>query len=506
MHLRDKPVIVSRNTTASGFVVIHPKTDISEWPLKPEYDKKTNSAIFKLETWRQLLGWLMFNLPVEYNEKYSPTFRSLISYLIRKEQFANPFENYPRQFSWDIQVHNAFLLDLNWNYAVKWQMLKDRRETLEDLKKAAKNEKSLLSSMLGSVGELENHKERLEQVIDKEEKELASFQVHPQYESIQAKANDLTEKIHQLNNKVVQHQRLIEFYENSVSETKLVQSRIVIDIYKEAGLILADSVKRHLDEVQEFHNSITQNRKSYLTNEIKRLRNDIIASRNSVERFSNERANLMQILNSHGALAEYTQLQQKHAIKIAELERIKTQIANLRMISREDSQIKIELEQLFLEASVDYDTRETLKNARRIFNENSEFLYEAPGDLIVDINKNTGYTFKVDIKRSGSDGIDKMKVFCYDLMLAELWSKSPSFPHILVHDSTIFADVDERQIARALELASRKALEFNFQYIVMLNSDKVPLYEFDGSLNLQDYVRLTLQDNDPEGSLLGIRF
>lgn len=56
-------------------------------------------------------------------------------------------------------------------------------------------------------------------------------------------------------------------------------------------------------------------------------------------------------------------------------------------------------------------------------------------------------------------------------MLAELWSTNKYSPGFLIHDSTIFDGVDERQRALALELAEKESRERRFQYICMLNSD-----------------------------------
>lgn len=503
--LRGKKVTVSRNTTSYKYVLINADTDWSEWLIKPDFVNNSQAQL-KLDNWRKLLGWLTYDLPIDDNRDYIPKYRSLISYVIRTDQFDEPFENYPRQSTWDVQVHNAFMLDLNWEYARDWQFLRERKDSLENLKKATRGGNSLLASILGSIGELESNKARLERLIEKENHELETFQVHPQYERIQDEANTGTEQIHNLSNEILKTQRLIEFYEHRLVEEQSVSDSRVSDIYKEVGVIFPDRVLKHLNEVQAFHNEVAQNRRRYLQNEVKRLRNEINKARQTVEELSLKRSQNMRILSSYGALDEYNQLQQRHTSHIIELEAINSQIANLKKIEREESQIKIEQERLFLEARTDYDERKTVKKARDIFNENSEYLYEAPGDLIVDIKKSSGYSFKVDIKRSGSDGIDKMKVFCYDLMLAELWSESNQHPHFLVHDSTIFADVDERQIARALELAARKSKEFGFQYIALLNSDKVPWNEISQGLDIRDSVRLILSDDRPEGSLLGVRF
>ena len=112
----------------------------------------------------------------------------------------------------------------------------------------------------------------------------------------------------------------------------------------------------------------------------------------------------------------------------------------------------------------------------------------------------------MDISRSGSLGINKMKIFCYDLMLAQLWSIRRPSPGILVHDSTIFDGVDERQIARALELAQKESEDRGFQYVCALNSDAVPSGDFSSEFDLSPFIRLRLTDESVEGSLLGMRY
>ena len=77
---------------------------------------------------------------------------------------------------------------------------------------------------------------------------------------------------------------------------------------------------------------------------------------------------------------------------------------------------------------------------------------------------------------------------------------------LLVHDSNIFADVDERQKAHALELSAKESKDKGFQYICALNSDTLPINDFSDEFKLDKYVRLILTDSTPDGGLLGIRF
>ena len=134
-------------------------------------------------------------------------------------------------------------------------------------------------------------------------------------------------------------------------------------------------------------------------------------------------------------------------------------------------------------------------------------MYEQPGTLSIDVDKE-GYKFKIDIKKAGSDGVSSMKVFCYDLMLAEYWStiRHREFP--LFHDSKLFADVDPRQVAKALEISSSKAESLDFQYICSMNSGYMPYDSLPEEFtdNLSKYIIARFNDKDEHGTLLGVTF
>ncbi len=99
-----------------------------------------------------------------------------------------------------------------------------------------------------------------------------------------------------------------------------------------------------------------------------------------------------------------------------------------------------------------------------------------------------------------------MVVLCYDLMLAQRWASVGSGPSFVIHDSTIFDGVDERQAARALALAQQRSDESAFQYVCCLNSDGVPWTELPEGFDLHSYVKLQLSDQGDDGGLFGIRF
>lgn len=495
-----------RNTKSRQLIEVAGDTD--DWPIAPEIDKKSKRLGWSVPKFNKVMGYLMFSLPITSDMPNEPSFRSLISYFARRglDAFNDSFSNSRKQLSWDIKVHNAFLLGLGWEYAQKWQVLKERGENLKLLTQVRDTGSELLSSLVGSIGELEATRIQVEELVKRERSQLDSFQVHPEYSKIREEANSLTVRIHQFTNENIQDRRMLEMYSKDAREDFDPSVDTLVTLYKEASVIFSAEVIKRLEDVQEFHHRIVSNRREFLSSEIHRLQHDIANRDRQIRDLSGVRAQGMEILKTHGALEEYTELANRHARTIAQLNAINMRIESLRNLEREKSVLKIEMERLAVDAKADYEERKTRwQRAIKLFNSNSEALYEAPGSLIVDIDNKSSFQFKVDIDRDGSDAIEKMKVFCYDLMLAQLWAEQGTGPGFLIHDSTIFADVDERQRALALELAARLSVEIGFQYICCFNSDQLPQRDFSEHFNIEDYVRITLTDATVEGGLLGIR-
>src|SRR5205823_11778657 len=105
-----------------------------------------------------------------------------------------------------------------------------------------------------------------------------------------------------------------------------------------------------------------------------------------------------------------------------------------------------------------------------IFGEISRELYTNAGQLIVSKSL-TGAPIRIEIPRQDSEGVEKMQIFCFDLMMAQLMKEREIGPGFLMHDSHMFDGVDARQISRALSVAQRKSAEFGLQYITMMNTD-----------------------------------
>lgn len=502
-ELEGQPYSVTREVNSPDLIIVD--GDFTNWPIKPTYDDLNKFHHLTRNQWCHVLGNLVFDLPLE-SKTYSPTFRNLISYFARRgvEGFQTPLTYFRNQQEWSKQVHNAYLLGLGMEYPTKFQELKDEEKNTKKIKKIAG--KGYFKDIVGSIGELEAERATKTQEVAEFRKNLDSFKVHPEYLHIQTEADNLTQEIQKLVNSQYMDDVLKKRYTDALSSEDDVSLSAVSSVYEETGLHFPQPLTKTLEEVHDFHMTILTNRRSYLGTEIEKLTKAIEGKSEKIRELSEQRAEQLSVLQSHGALEEHSRLSGRLANLESELESIKLRLKSLKEFDDRITDLQIRMKDLLRLAKQDLEERrELIDSAIIFFNENAKTLYESGGTLAIEI-KEAGYSFKPEIEHARSQGIGYMRVFCYDLMLTELQIKL-SKQDFLIHDSTVFDGVDERQFAKALELAAGKAKEFGFQYICLLNSDVVPTNDFTPEFKeeFNNSIRLILKDDTPEASLLGFR-
>jgi uncharacterized protein YydD (DUF2326 family) len=504
LSLQGNDVAVTRAVDTPGFFEIEGTTD--DWPIQPTSNKEGVPGL-DVKKWRAVLAWALFGISELSSESgYKPSVRSLLSYFVRNQTAAYniPFKHFDNQKTWDIQLHNAFLLGLNWEKAAAWQQLKDQKKALDALKQAIKT--GAIEGELASLGELEAERLRLATQLEREREALSNFRVLPQYREIESQANLMTSEIHGLvNANIVDKRRLNRYRDSLMSEGAPTIDRLEA-LYSEAGIALPGAVKKTLQEARAFNAQIIANRRQFIASEIAALEAAVVERETDIASLTDRRAGYLSALAGQGALEEFIQLQELHAATRLKVNELTNRITQLRQMSTKADTIKVETVELKRETTLDYEERRALwSQALGLFSEFSETLYKSPGRLVIDIDE-TGYKFDVEIAGSPSEGISKMKIFCYDLMLISFARKRGLGIDFLIHDSTIFDGVDPRQRAHALELASAMAAKHGFQYICTLNTDMVPVADLTSGFDYESLVRIRLTDTDPSGSLLGFRY
>ena len=504
LDLGGNEIVVTRATDDPNFIQIQGNT--TGWPNFTQQDLE-NIYRINLAKWRVVLANSLFDIPAQDNEStYKPSARSLLSYFVRNHASAyiDPFKSFGNQPPWSTQVQNTFLLGLDWKKADKWQRLKDRLTALRALKKAITT--GAIPVELGTLGELEAERTRLNVQLNRDNEALSNFRVLPQYQRIEKQANELTRQIHELGNTNFSDTRRLEMYRKTVSSEEEPADDHVEKVYEESGINFPENVVRTLHEARTFKMKLVENRRHFIKTEINSLEDAIKNRTLQIGKLEVQRSEYMKILDGKGALEEFTRLQDLQSETRRKIDELSNRIEQQRQMNTDTVEIDLETAELRQAADLDYNERRSnWSRAQQLFSEFSERLYKAPGRLSINIDK-TGYKFHVEIAGEMSDGINKMKIFCYDLTLICMAQERGQGIDFLVHDSTIFDGVDPRQRAHAIELADEMAKEFDFQYILTMNTDMLPLKDFTQGFEHENLVRLRLTDTEDSGSLMGFRY
>ena len=458
--------------------------------------------------WVELLGEKMFGLhDVPAVDGRAPTFRSLLAYFVRRQlsgAFTTPEKQATMQQAGDYQVALLFLLGLDWKIASDWQKVRDREKTLTELKKAAGA--GAFGSIIGKASDLRTHVTVGEAALHEMQAHLADFRVLPEYAQMEAEADELTRRINGLSNGNVIDAAAIRDLEQAMASEAPPPLDELERIYAEAGVILPGLAVKRYDEVRSFHESVVRNRRDYLAEELEAAKLRVGAREQEKQGVVTRRAEIMNVLKTHGALDQFSKLQAAAARKEAEVESLRQRFEAAEQIEGTKNELEIERNRLTLRLRRDFaEQKERLSEAILAFEETSKRLYESAGSMTVEETAN-GPIFQFPMQGSRSKGIKNMQIFCFDMMLMRLCAKRSVGPGFLVHDSHLFDGVDGRQVVSALKVGAETARELGFQYVVTMNEDDAFKERIDG-FDLKEYVLpVVLTDVREDGGLFGFRF
>ncbi|MBU2848121.1 MAG: ABC-three component system protein [Acidiferrobacter sp.] len=458
--------------------------------------------------WVELLGEKMFGLhEVPEYDGSIPTFRSLFAYFVRRQlsgAFTTPEKQANMQQAGDYQVALLFLLGLDWRIASDWQKVRNREKTLAELKKAAGA--GAFGSIVGKASDLRTQLTVAEARLTDTKSQVASFRVLPQYAELEAEADQLTRAINDLSNANVIDAATIGDLERAIQAEAPPSLADLQSIYAEAGVALPGVAIKRYEDVRSFHESVIRNRRDYLAGELDTAKQRVAVREQEKVRLDARRSVVMGVLQSHGALDQFSQLQGEAGRMEAAVESLRQRFEAAEQLEGTKNELEIERNRLTLRLRRDFaEQRTRLSEAILAFEETSKRLYESAGSMTVEETSN-GPVFKFPMQGSRSKGIKNMQIFCFDMMLMRLCAKHGMGPGFLIHDSHLFDGVDGRQLISALKVGAETAAELGFQYIVTMNEDDA-FKETVAGFNLRDHVLPTdLTDAKEDGGLFGFRF
>ena len=509
VDIADETISAARSGTKPSRILVN--GPVEGWPIGPQFDERAGLLELSNENWKANLGHLWFGLPIsagDETERFQPSFRSLFSYFVRRQLsggFQQPMQHSNMQQTWDQQVSICYLLGLDWSIPGRFQELRGQEKVAQELRKAARS--GDLGRFFGKAADLRTRLTIAEARSQRLRARLDNFEVVPEYKELEREANEITREIDALNIENVVDGDLLQQLRASLDEEDAPDLGDVTKLYAEAGVVLPDMVRRRFEEVERFHRTIVENRRAHLNAEISSAETRMVERDQRVTERDRRRRQIMGVLHSGGALEHYTSLREEAGRTEAEVEGLRQRLETAERIESTKAELDIERANLSKALRDDIHERaDVIREAILTFEALSESLYEKAGSLTISETAG-GPQFEVHIDGQRSKGITNMQIFCFDLMLTEISIRKGRGPRFLIHDSHLFDGVDERQVAKALQLGAERTQAAGFQYIVTMNSDALPREGFQRGFDVQAHVVDTkLTDATDTGGLFGLRF
>jgi uncharacterized protein YydD (DUF2326 family) len=481
--------------------------DFGDWQLQPKRVGGSEESSFAAGEWKDALGAELYGLDPEDASKMRPSFGSLFRYAVRRGAgaFTDPFRSFAQQRVAERDVSNAQLLGLDWGPFRDAHRLLARRDMLTKTGQGIAEVSPAERGGDRTLGRLEADLKLIESAIGQRAERLGDFRVHPRYREIEQAAAELGEAIRGRTADAVARREALGFYRQAVEEEFGPGAEEVERLYVEAEADLGDLVVRRLEEAEEFARRIAANRRESLEREIRRLEAELAQIEGEVEELDSRRSAALASIDGSGPLEEYTQIRGEQQELIERRGALRREAEQIRGLEERLASVALDLDENQPAAIASLrDGEGSRRRIAELFEQFTGELFADSGSLRIEVARYGKLKLETRIAGAGSQGVQEMLVFSYDLALAVAMAERGFGPGLLFHDSTIFDGVDERQKETALRMAYRESEKHGFQYLLCINEGDLPSGKIRRDA-LEEFNRVTLTDVD-DGGLLGIRY
>jgi len=425
---------------------------------------------------------LIFNRPGYVGHFQNSWLRQLLPFFIKIQfakdyKFTDPIKYIKRSNLAQLAQYHFFMLDIDNTLAYYNCQI---QEELDKINPALEEIKTYLSEeyKLDDIDTAEDKISILKLQIDDLQKGIDSFNLSKNYANDENTANLLTQEIKELWFSNNNDQKRIENYLSSFNLETTVSTNKVKKLYEEFGLI-ADKIKKSLDEVIEFRRSLVKSRKEFLKEEIERIKLLIQNRTDAINVKEEERSKIYSKLSKKNAIKDLTTAYNSITSLKDELSELEAQIRSHREITKK--KIEILKREKTLESEI-LDFKEKV-NAQQfsIARYISSIYHHLYADSIsssvftITTNFKTKAKFDFNILQSSkmlSTGRNQGRTLIYDLtVLFHAIEKGIKLPRFLIHDG-IFNEMDKTHLIELYKLLNEKKEEgINFQYILALNEE-----------------------------------
>lgn len=504
------------------------KKDLPDWSFKLTFkieneiyisERKTNSQEIiilnnkeiTVSKFNKKFGELLFDIPDEASQL---SFRSLLPFFIRPKKASYNYFNNPNAVKNDFQIliSNSLLLGLDVLLVQEKFHLRKEKERIKNLVKELNND-ILLKEFFNQKKDASLEGQQVKEDINKLQNDLSKFEVAEDYYEVNKEANALKNELDKINNKIVLLQNQIK----NIDETRKISPDIkrenIENIYKEASIIIKEDALKTLSELEKFYEHLSKSREKRLLDQKKYLKEELKKLENNKGIKNNDLDNKLKYLNAKQALDVFINLNNK----LSDLKAKEANIIKYNELIESYNKSKIKTEKSFIESTEQtdiylIDTKEIIKETTEYFRSVSKrfFPNSVAGITIYNNSGDNQIRFDIDakIEADASDGINNIKMFCYDLtLLIKGYSHKINF---LFHDSRLLDGVDSRKTAELFKILNENIKKEKKQYILSLNQNQLDemkrhLSDIEYKSIISDNICLELKDDSSKSKLLGIQ-
>jgi uncharacterized protein YydD (DUF2326 family) len=472
-----------------------------------------NNEECTINKFTEKLQKLCFVIPEEVSYL---SFRSLLPFFLRPtlESYADCMKPVKTGNEYQALVYNAFLLGLDVNLAQRKFKLRKEQERIRDLEKAFRDD-SLLHDFFMGNRDISLTLDDLNDNIAQMENNLSKFKVADDYYDVQKEADIIEKELFDINNDIIIIQNNIENIETSISiNSSPTMSVFELEkIYNEAKILFPENIKKTLNDISAFYTDLIANRKRRLLEQKNKLDIELENKLKESYRLRKRLNDSMKYLGEHQALDLFLSLGQK-------CESLKQEKDNLLKYQNMQTEYKakdLQTKKEFLGLLEDINSylleiEETTKGSKEYFRQLAKRFYpQSSVGLTIRANEGENqlaFSIEPKIESDASDGINKVKLFCYDLAL--LFEGKNHTINFIFHDSRLYDSIDERQKAELFRILFENFRHAEKQYIASVNQNQ--LNEIRSILSADEYKSiiddntvLTLTDDSDAEKLLGIK-
>ena len=435
-------------------------------------DRKTKFN--KLQDAKDYLMELIFG---ELNGKDVPSFRNLLSILIRDErsEFADILKchDLSKRIPNDLTTHLYML-------GISLENYKKVLDTTKEIDKTGtawgKIKKELTQDGTKKITDVKAELNDLEAELGQLEEAMDAFKSNDAFASMEAEIVELENMLDQLRQKQKILKREYEKIKSLPRPEQIEDSEIEL-VYNQFKSNLGSAVVKSLNEVVGFKNKVEEFQRVLINQKARELERQIAEISEQIRILDEQYAEKIRIIDKKGVLRNLKTGLRIYEAKRDALAHTQFLFEQYNLYDKQKKQLNVQKAQELLKID---SAIEDLSSELKAFTTTILDIHEA-----IMANRECSFDIKTKGGRSktpiditlriyddGSHSVDRTKVFIYDMALMFNEYTRQRHPLFLVHDN-IF-DVDQDTLVQCLNYAYKQEEHYlDFQYILTLNRDKI---------------------------------